>query len=139
MQKSEHYKLPVDEYRSMFDLSSDDLKMRLLDYSPTNGEHSLPLEDFSFDFALSANYLFAGLAGQTVDTTVQIIRELARVAKDVRIFPLVDRLGLPSSMLGPVLLKLQEENYGVEIRDVAYQLQPLGHAMLRVWAKQCLR
>ncbi|MDP3562839.1 MAG: hypothetical protein Q8R83_11755 [Legionellaceae bacterium] len=97
----------------------------------------LPFEYEAFDFALSAHELFAGLAHQTVEYHVQIIQELARVAKDVRIFPLVDAQGIPSPLLGPVLLGLQQAHYGVEVRDVSYHLQPKGNAMLRVWAQQC--
>ena len=162
MQKPVRRNSDLEVKCDMFDLSLDDLAMRVLDYewrgdeniigrvdhSSSEGlrqdesgdlkcQYTLPFDDFSFDFALSSNYLFAGFVGQTVDNTLQIIRELARVAKDVRIFPLVDRKGLPSPMLGPVLLALQAENYGVEIRDVAYHTQPLGNAMIRVWAKLC--
>lgn len=100
-------------------------------------DNTLPFSHSSFDFALIANCLFSDLEYQTIDYHVQIIQELARVAKDVRIFPLVDAGGIPSPMLGPVLLKLQQANYGVEVREVTYHLQPKGNAMLRVWAQQC--
>ena len=100
-------------------------------------DHSLPFDDFEFDFALSSHYLFADLDDQDVDFHLNAIRELARVAKDVRIFPLIDRHGQASPFLGPVLLGLQQGDYGVEVRNVSYYLQPKGNAMLRVWAKQC--
>lgn len=101
-------------------------------------EHdALPFEDFSFDFALSSHFLFASIEEQDVDFHLQCIRELARVAKEVRIFPLIDENGQPSPVLGPVLLGLQQANYGVEVRKVDYQLQFGGHAMLRVWALEC--
>ncbi|AHE67752.1 hypothetical protein [Legionella oakridgensis] len=105
-------------------------------YLPVTDYH-LPFADFSFDFALSSHYLFADLDDQDVDFHLKIIRELARVAKEVRIFPLIDRYGQPSSFLGPVLLGLQESNFGVEVREVKYHLQSHGNAMLRVWAQQC--
>lgn len=100
-------------------------------------EYALPFSDFTFDFALSAHYLFADLDEQDVHFHIQVIRELARVAKEVRIFPLIDRYNQPSPFLGPVLLALQQDNYGIEVREVAYHLQPSGNAMLRVWAQQC--
>ena len=100
-------------------------------------DHMLPFGDFTFDFALSSHYLFADLDDQDVDFHLNAIRELARVAKEVRIFPLIDRHGQPSPFLGPVLLGLQQEGYGVEVREVKYYLQPKGNAMLRVWAQQC--
>ena len=100
-------------------------------------EQSLPFADFTFDFALSAHYLFADLDDQDVSFHLAIIKELARVAKEVRIFPLIDRYNQPSPFLGPVLLGLQAENYGVEVREVKYHLQESGNAMLRVYAQQC--
>jgi hypothetical protein len=100
-------------------------------------EYTLPFADFSFAFALSSHYLFADLDDQDVDFHLQVIKELARIAKEVRIFPLIDRYNQPSPFLGPVLLGLQQDNFGVEIREVAYHLLPNGNAMLRVWAQQC--
>ena len=98
----------------------------------------LSFMDATFDYALCSHYLFADPETQSVDFHVQVITELARVATDVRIFPLIDRIGQPSPLLGPVLLGLQQENYGVEVREVAYPLYPAGNAMLRVWAQQCM-
>ncbi|QRN04417.1 hypothetical protein GH742_11305 [Legionella sp. MW5194] len=100
-------------------------------------EIRLPFNDFTFDYALSSHYLFAELDNQDVAFHVQAIQELARVAKEVRIFPLIDRHGQPSPLLGPVLLELQQHNFGVEVRSVNYHLQPSGNAMLRVWAQEC--
>lgn len=101
-------------------------------------DYHLPFADFTFDFALSAHYLFADLDDQTVEFHLSVIRELARVAKEVRIFPLIDREGNPSEFLGPVLLGLQQDNYGVEVREVDFHLHKTGNAMLRVWAQQCI-
>jgi hypothetical protein len=100
-------------------------------------DYHLPYPDFSFDFALSAHYLFADLEDQTLDVHLNIIRELARVAREVRIFPLIDLEGNSSEFLGPVLLQLQQNNYGVEVREVDYHLHQSKNAMLRVWAQQC--
>jgi len=100
-------------------------------------DYTLPFPDFSFDFALSSHYLFADLDDQDVDFHLSVIKELTRVAKEVRIFPLIDRYSQPSPFLGPVLLGLQQSNFGVEVREVAYHLQPSGNAMLRVWAQEC--
>jgi hypothetical protein len=105
-------------------------------YQPI-GDNTLPFSDFEFDFALSSHYLFAELDGQDVDFHLKVIRELARAAKEVRIFPLINRYGRPSPFLGPVLLGLQQDDYGTEVRNVSYSLQPKGNAMLRVWAQQC--
>ena len=98
---------------------------------------NLSFPDFSFDLALSSHYLFADLDNQDGDFHLNAILELARVAKEVRIFPLIDRYGVLSPLLGPVLLGLQKNNYGVEVKEVKYHLQPKGNAMLRVWAQHC--
>ena len=135
----------VDEYKEMFGFSPEEINTPILEYgcgpSAVNyiniSDYHLPFADFSFDFALSAHYLFADLDEQTVEFHLAIIRELARVAKEVRIFPLIDRNGKTSEFLGPVLLGLQQDNYGVEIREVDFHLYPTGNAMLRVWAQQC--
>ena len=97
----------------------------------------LPFADFFFDYALSAHHFFSATAPQSVDYHIETIEELARAAKEVRIFPLVDVQGVPSELLGPVILALQCKNYGIEVRNVAYHLQPRGNAMLRIWAQQC--
>ncbi len=97
----------------------------------------LPFPDFNFDFALIANNFFADLDYQTVEYHISRIKELARVAKDVRIFPLVDANGEPSSLLGPIIMGLYQDNFRVEVKDVAYYLQHRGNAMLRVWAGEC--
>ncbi len=100
-------------------------------------DYHLPYGDFSFDLALSAHYLFADLDEQSVDFHCNVIRELARVAKEVRIFPLIDRDGQTSEFLGPVLLQLQNEGYGAEVREISYHLHKAENAMLRVWAQKC--
>ena len=105
-------------------------------YIGVNNIH-LPYPDCYFDFALSSHYLFADLEDQDINFHVEMIKELARVAKEVRIFPLIDRYGNPSPFLGPVLLALQQGHYGTELRSVPYHLQTNGNAMLRVWAQAC--
>ncbi len=100
-------------------------------------EVSLPFAATEFDWALSSHFLFAEAAPESVAWHVKTIGELARVAHEVRIFPLIERAGEASPLLGPVLLGLQQANFGVEVRQVAYSLYPQGNAMLRVWAKQC--
>lgn len=97
----------------------------------------LPFEDFSFDLALSSHYLFSQLEDQTIEFHVALLQELARVAREVRIFPLIDGHEKPSPLLGPVLLALQQAHYGTEIRAVPYHLEPQGNALLRIWANVC--
>ncbi len=97
----------------------------------------LGFDDFRFDLALSSQYLFAGSRELSADFHLKAISQLARVAKEVRIFPLIERGGEPSALLGPVLLGLQQANFGAEVREVRCALYPEGNAMLRVWAQEC--
>jgi hypothetical protein len=97
----------------------------------------LSFADFSWDIAVSSHYFFPKIVD--ADPLIQVgeIKELLRVAKEVRIFPLIDRYGQTAPMLGPTLLALQQANYGLEVREVPYHLQKTGNAMLRIWAKSC--
>ena len=60
------------------------------------------------------------------------IRELARVAAEVRVFPLLDMAGRPSAHLEPVLAALRAAGYGAEVHPVPYAFQRGGDRMLRV-------
>lgn len=102
-------------------------------------DKQLPFADFSFNLALSAHYFFEDLEEQDTQFHIDMFKELARVATEVRIYPLVDDKGNMSSLLGPVLLGLQQAGYGVEIRQVRDELSSEGNAMLRVWAETCSR
>lgn len=97
----------------------------------------LPFKDFHFDLAISSHYFFGQIDNLDLDLHIQVIKELARVAKEVRIFPLIDKNGNPSSLLGPFLLAMQQEKYGAEVRSVPYSLEPQGNAMLRIWSQAC--
>ena len=149
--------MQLDEYSDLFGLSDADLNSRVLEYGRVsntqqeswtgfsqpvtccapNPSGALPFPDFMFDLALCPDYLFTDENNQSIAFHLQQIIELARVAKDVRIFPLTDSQGLPSPLLGPVLLALQHDNYGIEVRDVTTLEHPKGGVMLHVWAQQC--
>lgn len=154
----------VAEYKAMFDLTDENLHSRILEYgcgtsalnallhddaslivsyapSFDSPKQELPFDDFTFDFALSSHYLFTAVDSHSelmhTESHIQMIRELARVANEVRIFPVVDNAGQASPLLGPVLLGLQQAHYGVEVREVPCSLYPKGNVMLRVWAQVC--
>jgi len=68
---------------------------------------------------------------------VAYIKEMCRVAKETRIFPLSNAYGEISDLLGPVMLQLQIAHYGVELKQVAYEFQRGSNAMLRIWPTAC--
>lgn len=95
----------------------------------------LPYQDNEFDLVVSSHWLFSDHPDSFYQ--MQTLREMVRVAGECRIFPVLDVTGEVSPSLGPVMMQLQQENYGVEVREVSFSLQQHGNAMLRVWAKEC--
>lgn len=146
----------LDEHQEQYLLdpsaSLEDIKERLInaaqiflaDYSKGLVEKrylaqvlpSLDFPDASFDLALCSHYLFAQ-HDLTVEQHVAFIKEMCRVAKETRIFPLSDAYGEISPLLGPVMLQLQMQHYGVEVKQVAYEFQRGSNAMLRIWPTTC--
>lgn len=106
-------------------------------YQGLNFKKTLPFENSSFDLALCANYLFTDLVEQNVDFHVAAIKEMARVAYDVRIYPLTNYKAQPSEILGPVLLALQLLGYQVSVQDVSFRFVPESKAMLRIQSGRC--
>lgn len=96
----------------------------------------LPFDDAAFGLALCSDFLAITQSTSHV-TSAQLIMELCRIAEEVRIYPLMDTQGNMNEALCPVMLQLQQDNFGVEVREVAYEQQLGGNAMLRVWSKEC--
>lgn len=84
---------------------------------------TLPFLDQQFDLALCSHFLF--LYSEQVDCHAHIasMRELTRVAKEVRVYPLVTLKGEPSHYLEPVIKALSEDGVKCERRQTAYQFQ----------------
>lgn len=127
----------VNRAKGMAQFFEDYLKGKKAGRYVAAQEIALPFEDFTFDLVLSSHYFFADLDQQDEAFHIAAIKELARVGKEVRIFPLVDSNQEPPPFLGPILLALQQENYGAEIKAVPYHLQKQGNAILRIWAREC--
>jgi SAM-dependent methyltransferase len=92
----------------------------------------LPFADGAFDLALCSHLLFLYTAQLSLDFHLRAIRELLRVARQVRIFPLLDMQGNPSVHLEPVLAALRRQGLGPEIRTVGYEFQRGGNQTLVV-------
>ncbi len=89
---------------------------------------ALPFADQSFDLALSSHFLFLYTDNLTFDFHIASVREMLRVANEVRIFPLLDVNAQESRYLQGVLESFQE--YKLEIRKVNYEFQRGGNKML---------
>lgn len=92
----------------------------------------LPFSDVQFDLALSSHLLF--LYGDDLDGAFHIaaMRELLRVAREVRVFPLINLDGRPSSHLPGVMRALETEGFNAILQDVDFEFQIGATKMLRV-------
>jgi len=93
---------------------------------------ALPFERDQFDLALSSHFLFLYSDHFSQAFHLESIRALTRVAREVRIFPLIALRAERSQHLEPVCERLQRDGYQVSIEPVGYELQRGGHEMLRV-------
>lgn len=92
-------------------------------------------ETHQFELALCTDFIFHhALSRENVNA---ILKELCRVAEEVRIYPLLDHDRKMPKELGPLMLVLQQKNFGVEVREVAYHTLKDGNAMLRIWQQEC--
>jgi SAM-dependent methyltransferase len=92
----------------------------------------LPFEDEAFDLALSSHFLFLYSAQFDLDFHLASVLELCRVAREVRIFPLLDLQGERSRHLAPLLDTLAPHGLATEIRKVGYEFQKGGNEMLLI-------
>jgi len=92
----------------------------------------LPFADGAFDCALCSHYLFLYSEQLTADDHAAALRELARVAREVRVFPLLELGARPSRHLPAVLDRLTAAGHAIEYITVPYEFQRGGNRMLRL-------
>jgi len=93
----------------------------------------LPFRDGEFDLALCSHFLFTYSNLLTLEFHLASIRELCRVAREARIFPLFPNFANEHSpYVAQVVGKLGAEGYRCEICRVPYEFQKGGNEMLRV-------
>ncbi|WP_413166003.1 SAM-dependent methyltransferase [Capilliphycus salinus ALCB114379] len=93
----------------------------------------LPFNSQQFDLALCSHLLFTYSQQLSEDFHLESVLELCRIAREVRIFPLVDLAGNLSPFLSPVISNLQQQGWTLEIEPVPYEYQKGGNQMLRVF------
>jgi hypothetical protein len=93
---------------------------------------ALPFEDHSFDLAVCSHFLF--LYSLQFDELFheRAVRDLCRVAGEVRIFPLVALDGRPSPHVEPVSAAMRRLGCSVSVEQVDYEFQCGADKMLRV-------
>ena len=96
---------------------------------------SLPdllFNDGEFDLALCSHFLFLYADHLTESFHLDAIREMTRVALEVRIFPLLALGSRPSPYVRTVAEHLRTEGYNVDIEAVDYEFQRGGNEMMRI-------
>lgn len=92
----------------------------------------LPFDDGAFDIALCSHFLFLYSDRLSLEFHSESIRQLCRVANDVRIFPLIDLDLRPSPYVQPILSSLKQDGFTASIKRVPYEFQRGGNKMLRI-------
>ena len=92
----------------------------------------LPFPDRSFDLGLSSHFLF--LYSQQFDLAfhLEALREMLRVAAEVRVFPLLQVGGAPSPHVPGAVQAMRSEGVDAAVEPVPYEVQRGGNRMLRL-------
>ena len=91
---------------------------------------SLDFQDDAFDIAICSHFLFLYSQQYDYEFHRDSIFEMLRIAKDVRIFPLLDlKLNL-SPHIKAITDELKSAGYKVEIKKVQYEMQRGGNELL---------
>jgi hypothetical protein len=112
----------------------------LADYAKPGAEQryhpgSLPVlryADGEFDLSLCSHFLFLYAEHHSLDFHVSSVLELCRVARDARIFPLLELGGGESRHLRPAMEQLARRGLSAEVQRVSYEFQRGGNQMLVV-------
>jgi hypothetical protein len=90
----------------------------------------LPFDDAEFDLALSSHFLFLYSGHLTLEFHLLAIGEMLRVAREVRVFPLLALDTTVSPHLQFVKNHFADLDCDVQIRRVSYEFQRGGNEML---------
>jgi hypothetical protein len=97
---------------------------------------SLPFADRSFDLALCSHFLFLYSAHLDEDFHRLAIGEMCRVAREVRIFPLLTLGATPSPHVEPMMHRFRADGFDVSIEPVEYEFQRGGNQMMRIMRRE---
>jgi hypothetical protein len=92
----------------------------------------LPFAPTTFDLAVCSHFLFLYADHLTADFHVASMIEMARVAREVRVFPLVALDGMRSTQLSAVTSALKLAGLMVSVEQVPYEFQRGANEMMRV-------
>ncbi len=92
----------------------------------------LEFGDQEFDLCLCSHLLFLYSEQLSLEFHLAAIQELLRVAREVRIFPLVQLNGVMSPHVETVIQSLTAAGYVPELKTVGYEFQKGANQMLRI-------
>jgi len=93
---------------------------------------SLPFEDHAFELAVCSHFLFLYSEQLGAPFHEAAIKELCRVAREVRIFPLLALGAIGSAHVSPIASTFGELGYTVSIERVPYEFQRGANKMMRI-------
>lgn len=96
---------------------------------------SLPKLEFAdnqFELCVCSHLLFLYSEQLSLDFHIASIYELLRIAKEVRIFPLLKLDCEPSPYLDSVVNLFSSQQFNIEIQPVGYEFQKGGNQMLKI-------
>jgi len=99
---------------------------------------TLPFADTSFDLALCSHLLFLYSSQLGEGFHHVAIRELCRIAREVRIFPLLALGGERSPYVDRSVAELREAGHDVSIENVLYEFRRGGNQMMRIRTLGCV-
>jgi len=93
---------------------------------------NLPFEDQAFDLALCSHFLFLYSAQLGESFHQSAVREMSRVSREIRIFPLLALGATPSRLVAPIAEACRAQGFHVSIENVSYEFQRGGNQMIRI-------
>jgi hypothetical protein len=93
---------------------------------------NLPFQDSSFDLALCSHLLFLYTAQLGEAFHRLAIREMCRVATEVRVFPLLALGATPSPLVEPIVEECARSGFALSVERVPYEFQRGGNQMMRI-------
>ena len=96
----------------------------------------LPFVDGQFDIALCSHFLFLYSEQLSEQFHLDSLVDLARVAREVRVFPLTELSAAPSRHLATVSATLEDLSYHIRIERVDYEFQRGANEMMRITRNQ---
>ncbi len=93
---------------------------------------SLPFRDGEFGLAVSSHFLFLYTDNLSGRFHVDSVRELCRVAREARIFPILDANANRSKYIDDVVRAVESDGRIAEEVRVPYEFQKGGNVMLKI-------